>query len=297
MASRIMVVGSCLVDLISYLEVMPGPGETVRGRRFAQGFGGKGANQAVMAARLGGLVAMVGCVGDDALGHATLENLASRHVDATDVRALPGEPTGVAPIWVEPDGQNRIVIAPGANDALRPDHVETAFSRFRPDVVIAQLEVPQDAVAAAFAASRRAGALTILNPAPYAPIDPDVLARCDWLVANEVEFAALASEVHRDDASPPALASHLDLALVVTLGERGAVLAQDGASSSVPADPVTAVDTTGAGDAFVGAFAYALSVGTAAEAAARFGCRVASMSVARPGTQTSFPSAEEAGRP
>ena len=187
----VVVVGSMNVDQVVYCERFPEDGETLVARRYAQGFGGKGANQAVMAARLGARVAMVGCLGDDDLGGATMANLAAHGVDATGVARVAGTSSGVAPIWVDATGTNRILIVPGANAAVTADHVERALGGRSADVVVAQLETPQAATSAAFGWARRVGAITILNPAPAAAVEPSVLARTDWLVANESEFRIL----------------------------------------------------------------------------------------------------------
>lgn len=290
------VVGSTMIDQISYLERMPGRGETVLGRRFAQGFGGKGANQAVMASHMGARVAMVNSVGDDGYGTEILANLERHGVDTGHVRRVPGA-SGVAPIWVEPDGSNRIIIVPGANAGLRADDAaEAVATQDRVDAVIGQFEIDQLVTAAAFRAARARGVRTILNPAPGAAIDPELLVVCDWIIPNEHELAIIAREMGLpDDASDPAalltLAVRLGTRLVVTLGERGAALVRDDDVVLVTAPVVDVVDTTGAGDAFVGAFGYAIASGWDETAAVRLACAIASESVRRPGTQASFPDA------
>jgi ribokinase len=286
----IAVVGSCNVDLVAYSSRIPGPGETVIGDRFVMGFGGKGANQAVMAARLGAAVWMVGRVGDDTYGEMTLDNFERQGVATNHVARVPGS-SGVAPIWVEPDGTNRIIVISGANDALTPDDAAAAIDTLdRVDVVLGQLEIPQTATAAAFNAAVARGAVTILNPAPAAALDLLLLAATDWLIPNEVEFAALSGGEPPTDASMLAVAARIGRRLVVTLGAAGAALVTtDGGVERVAADPVEALDTTGAGDAFVGAFGYGLAAGLSELEAVRLGVRCASDSVTRPGTQSSFP--------
>lgn len=296
----IIVVGSTMIDMIAYVDRLPDAGETVVGSRFVQGFGGKGANQAVMASRLGAAVSMVNQVGLDVLGDMTIENLAREGVDVALVGRTAGVSTGVAPIWVEPDGTNRIIVIPGANDHLTPAQAQQAVE-MAPVVhlVLGQFEVPRAATAAAFGAARRRGALTVLNPAPAAEVSPDLLAVTDWLIPNEAEFTHLARSVgiaggDPDDETVAAVARRTGNSLAVTLGAQGAVICdQDGVLTRVAAPAVSAVDTTGAGDAFVGAFAYALARGLTPTAAADLGCRCAAMSVTRVGTQASFPSAEE----
>lgn len=293
----IAVVGSLNIDLIAYAQRVPGAGETVIGDRFQMGFGGKGANQAVMAARLGGRVSMVGALGDDVYADMTFENLAAQGVDATNVARVDGS-SGVAPIWVEPDGTNRIIVVGGANDRVDPDAAVAAVrSMDGVRVVIGQLEIPQAVTAAAFRASRDVGAVTILNPAPGASLASELLAAADYLIPNEHELAIVAGRESvdlDDDAALLGIGEALGVRLIVTLGARGAALATDGAVRRVPAEPVRAVDTTGAGDAFVGAFAFGLAAGSDAMRALRLGILCASDSVAKTGTQSSFASAEEA---
>ena len=294
--TRIVVVGSANVDLVTYAERLPGPGETVLGSSFLQGFGGKGANQAVMAARFGVAVAFVGAVGDDPNGAAILANLRAEGIATDDVAIVEG-PSGVAPIWVDGAGMNRIIVVAGANGLVSAHAAAAAVERLRPAVVVGQLEIPQATTAAAFAAARRVGAVTILNPAPAAALAPELIAATDWLVPNETELVALAADRHlpggpaaTDDVMIATVGDRLDTGLVVTLGARGAALRlRDGGSIVRVAAPVAeAIDTTGAGDVFVGAFAVGLAAGLDAEKAAHLACGVASDSVTRPGAQSSF---------
>jgi ribokinase len=298
----IIVVGSTMIDMMTYAERVPAAGETLVGERFAQGFGGKGANQAVMASRLGAAVAMVNCVGDDVFGEMTLENLSREGIDVTLVSRVAGVSSGVAPIWVEADGTNRIIVVPGANDHVSREQGHDAVDGAREvQLVLGQLEIPQAATAGAFTAARRRGALTVLNPAPAAGLSPALLEVTDWLVPNEVEFASLAQacgvDAGRvggiDDDVVTAVAAKTTGRLVVTLGAAGAAVCESQRVTRVAARPVRAVDTTGAGDTFVGAFAYGLASGLSAVAAAELGCRCAAISVTRHGTQTSFPMVEE----
>ena len=186
----IIVVGSTMIDMMTYAERVPAAGETLVGERFSQGFGGKGANQAVMASRLGAAVAMVNCVGDDVFGDMTLENLTREGIDVTSVSRVAGVSSGVAPIWVEADGTNRIIVVPGANNHVSPEQARTAVeAAAEVHLVLGQFEIPQAATASAFAAGRRRGAVTVLNPAPAAELSPALLEVTDWLIPNEVEFA------------------------------------------------------------------------------------------------------------
>ena len=288
----VMVVGSMNIDLIAYAQRAPGPGETVIGDRFQSGFGGKGANQAVMARLLGADVAFVGALGDDAYATMTLDNFARLDVDASGVMRVPGS-SGVAPIWVEADGTNRIIVVSGANDLVTPEHAAAAVgAAAHVDVVVGQFEIPQAVTAAAFSAARARGAVTLLNPAPAAPILPELLDVTDWLIPNEVEFGVLAdARGDLSDATLAAFGARTRTRLVVTLGARGAAVAgRDGTVTRVESVPLQAIDTTGAGDAFVGAFAVGLALGWPEVDAVRLGIACASDSVTRPGTQASFPS-------
>jgi ribokinase len=285
----IAVVGSCNIDLVAYTPRVPGPGETIIGDRFAMGFGGKGANQAVMAARLGATVSMIGALGDDAYAAMTLENFAAQGVDASQVARVGGS-SGVAPIWVEPDGTNRIIVVAGANGLVDPAAAAAAIERLPTlDVILGQLEIPQPATLAAFVAARARGAVTVLNPAPAAALDPPLIGVTDWLVPNEVELGAIAGAPIADsDADVEAFARRIGSSVVVTLGVRGAALVGVGGVIRVAAPSVEAIDTTGAGDAFVGAFAVGLALGFEPQAAVRLGVGCASDSVTRRGTQSSF---------
>jgi len=292
-APRVIVVGSTMMDLVAYADRLPEAAETVVGTSFQTGFGGKGANQAVMARLLGADVSMVCCVGTDSYGAETLANFDDRGIDTTWARRVPGA-SGVAPIWVEASGQNRIIILPGANLAMDPELVVEAVNDGpAPDVVAGQFEVPQEATAAAFAAARPRGALTVLNPAPAAPLEPALAAASDWIIPNEVELAALTSE-HPGDGLPSddllrSVADRVNSRLLVTLGEAGsALVTTDAEVLRIPAPTVDAVDTTGAGDAFVGGFIWAMAGGRNEMDAVRIATTVAADSVTRPGTQLSF---------
>jgi ribokinase len=291
---RIVVVGSTMIDLVAFADRLPDAGETLVGTRFLQGFGGKGANQAVAAARFGAAVAMVNAVGDDPNGRAIIANLADQGVAVDDVVVIPGT-SGVAPIWVDGAGMNRIIVIPGTNALVAPDLAAAAVRRLRPAVVVGQFEIPQATTSAAFAAAREVGATTILNPAPGAMIEPGLLAATDWLVPNETEFAlvggrSLTGSLDDQAAAITALGDALAVSLVVTLGERGVALRPRGQKVAwIPAPAVKVVDTTGAGDAFVGAFAVGLGLGWSPVSAANLGCAAGADSVTRAGTQASYP--------
>jgi ribokinase len=300
----IWIVGSTMVDMVAYATRIPAVGETLVGDRFDLGFGGKGANQAVMCARLGADVTMVNAVGDDPFGSLTIENLRAEGINVEHVITVAGQSTGAAPIWVERDGSNRILVIPGANAHLNPVAAATAVAAAASvDVVVGQLEIPQEVTAAAFRAAKARAATTILNPAPAALLQEALLAVTDWLVPNEREFEHLSAGVALgtlDATDPTALRAVQQLTragLVVTLGSAGAVaLSRDGRFFRVSASAVTVVDTTGAGDAFVGGLAFGLASGMELDFAVRAACALASDSVQRPGTQKSFPTVIEAAR-
>ena len=293
---RIAVVGSTMIDLIAYASRVPSGGETIQGDDFRLGFGGKGANQAVMARLLGADVAMVIALGDDVFGDMTVRNFEDLGIDVTYVTRVPGS-SGVAPIWVEPDGTNRIICVAGANDAMVPAEAAEAIRALAPlDVVVGEFEIPQSVTTAAFAAAREVNAVTVLNPAPASDMDPALLGVTDWLIPNEHEFVRIAgASTDATDAEIIRFAAAAATRVVVTLGARGAaLLGSDGAVRRIPAPTILAVDTTGAGDAFVGGFAYGLAIGLDEVAAVTLGIRCASDSVQRLGTQRSFPDRDRA---
>lgn len=284
---RIVVVGSTMIDLVAYADPLPRAGETVFGSSFRLGFGGKGANQAVMAARLGAEVVFVNRVGDDVFGRMTLENLAEQGLDTRAVRPVAGATTGVAPIWVEQDGTNRIIVVPGANESVTAEAVREELGAIEgADCVICQLEVPQEAAAAAFELGRSWGCPTVLNPAPAATLDPNLLSLADWLIPNESEFELLFGGA--PDATSIAAVS--GPRAVVTLGEAGAACWDNGALLRIAAPKVEVVDTTGAGDAFVAGFGFGLATGRDLTDAIALGNACGALSVGGRGTQTSFPS-------
>ena len=294
----VVVVGSTMIDLVAYASRVPNRGETLVGDRFQMGFGGKGANQAVMARLLGAEVVMVNCLGDDAYGDMTLENFAGYGIDTTNVYRVAGA-SGVAPIWVEPDGSNRIIIVPGANHRLTAEQAARSVQETPgADVVVGQLEIPQQTTAAAFEAARKAGATTVLNPAPAAPLSSDLLAMSDWLIPNEVEFEMLTGSSPDSDRALVGFSSETATRLVVTVGEQGAAIVPGMGDRvvRVPAPTVDPVDTTGAGDAFVGAFVVGIALGLTEQDAVRLGNACAADSVTRSGTQSSFPRPDRAGR-
>lgn len=297
---KLVVVGSTMTDMIAYASVLPSAGETVVGDSFSLGFGGKGANQAVMSALLGASVQFVGSLGRDVFGEMTLKNLESFGVDTSSVTFAENAASGAAPIWVDATtGENRIIVVPGANDLLDAELVRSAVEAAQADVVVTQLEVPEACVLAALQAAEAVGSTTILNPAPMRSVSLDLMGFPSWVIPNQSELEAIARllnvPVDQDVAMLAASCSALlGTNMVVTLGRDGALICRDGtAPVKVEAPSVGAVDTTGAGDAFVGAFAYALALDGAVEDAVGFACACASSSVTRRGTQTSFARGDE----
>jgi ribokinase len=297
-APRVCVVGSANVDLVAYAPRLPKLGETLTGTRFVTGFGGKGANQAVMAAKLGADVSMVAKVGDDAFGRDYLENFRSVGVDTTYVGVSGDASTGVAPIWVdETSGDNAIVIVPGTNGLLTSVDVEAAAPAIESaDVLVCQWEVPIECVVTAFAIARRAGVTTIFNPAPaQGELPPALLETTDLLCPNESEIELLTGlptgTLDEVEAAGRALLARGVRRVACTLGERGALLVTDESAVHVPTERVDAVDTTGAGDAFVGSLAVFVARGVDLTDAIARASTIATITVTAPGAQTSFPSA------
>ncbi|MCC3653915.1 MULTISPECIES: ribokinase [Streptomyces] len=291
----LLVVGSANADLVIGVDRRPGAGETVLGSDLAVHPGGKGANQAVAAARLGARTALLARVGGDAYGRLLLDAQRAAGVDTVGV-LVGEEPTGVAVITVDAAGDNSIVVSPGANARLEPGDIRAAGSLLASArVVSAQLEIPMAAVAEAVR-SRAPGARLVLNASPPAQLPPQVLAACDPLVVNEHEALALlaghpAAEADEPAAWASALLSRGPRSVVITLGAAGALAADRNGVVTVPAPRVAVVDTTGAGDAFTGALAWRLSAGDGLETAVRYAVRVGSAACARAGAQSSFPRA------
>jgi ribokinase len=293
---RVAVVGSCNVDLNCYLSRMPAAGETIIGDDFETRMGGKGANQAVAAARFGSNVAFIGAVGTDNFGDLVLSNFGIEGVHHEHVVRVEGA-TGVAQIWIAADGENRIVVISGANAAVNAERALAIESYPGVRVVLGQLEVAQSATAAGFAAARANGAVSILNPAPFSPISAELLAVTDWLVVNEVEFAQLhaAGRSPAEAGAIQELAAQTESSLVVTLGARGAVMLERGGELiEVAAPSVAAIDTVGAGDCFSGSFAHCLAHEMTARQALEVAVAASALSVQRRGAQSSYPSRHEA---
>ena len=292
--TKIAVIGSTMMDLTVYADILPAAGETRFGESFTTGFGGKGANQAVMAARTGAKVTMITGIGNDGFGDESLQNFKDCQMDNSSVLRLDTH-TGVAHIWVDGQGQNRISIVPGANFKLTPqDAIDEVRKLKNVSLLIAQCEIPQEVTLAAFRTAQELGITTLLNPAPYQPLTDDLLDLTDWLIPNEIEFAEL-DAAHRAPDTDEIIASLREKGrTIVTLGSEGAALVTaDGKVKRFAAKKVSATDTTGAGDCFIGAFAAAIASGATEESAVQFGIDCATKSVARKGAQSSYPKIEE----
>jgi ribokinase len=295
----ICVVGSTNIDLTFRAARLPRPGETLAGHGFQLGHGGKGSNQAVMAARLGARVTMVGKVGRDVFGEGALRNFREQGIDTTHVLADPERPTGVASIVVDDAARNCILVVPGANLGLTPQDVRAAAGAIRgAGVLLCQLEVSLETVAEALSIAREAKVTTILNPAPAVPLPDELLRLADLCVPNESEIELLtggqsATTVQEAAAAAWELLNRGPRTVVVTLGERGALIAGAASAEHVPAPQVAAVDSSGAGDAFIGALGVFLAEGVPLGEAVKRANAVAALSVTRPGTQASFPARGE----
>lgn len=304
---RVAVVGSLNMDLVIRAARLPSAGETLAGRSFDKVPGGKGGNQAVAAARLGAEVTMIGCVGNDENGAQLVAGLRRDDIDCSGVAIDTTLPTGVALIVVDDAGQNSIVIVAGSNGALRPEATEQqAPAIAQADVLVCQLEVPRETVLAAMRKARELGRIVVLNPAPVTePLSRDWLEAADFLIPNEVEASVLSGVAVDSPESARRAAKALQTSgarnVIITLGKQGVLvlaegegLAGDGGSADkvgkhyLPAE-VDAIDTTAAGDTFVGGFCAALAAKRSLDEAVGFGQAAAALSVTRAGAQTSIP--------
>jgi ribokinase len=291
--TRIAVVGSANIDLTTFSNQFPKPGETILGQKFDLGFGGKGANQAVAARLCGAEVFMVARVGSDLFGPATIENFRKQGIDPTHVKQVEGLSSGVAPIFVEPSGQNRILVVKGANDALKPADVDEAADVLKSaDCIVLQFEIPIETVYYTVAFARKHGIRCIVNPAPAQPIDISALKDLDYLVPNESEAETISGARVKtvDDAKSCAekLVGGGIRRVIITLGANGSLLSSKEGSEHVAPYPVKSVDSTGAGDAFIGSFAVFLGEGIPEIEAVRRANLYAGLSTTGIGTQKSF---------
>ena len=290
---RIAVVGSANIDLTTFTNEFPKPGETIFGQKFDLGFGGKGANQAVAARLCGAEVFMVARVGSDLFGPATIENFRKQGIDPTHVRQVEGLSSGVAPIFVEASGQNRILVVKGANDALKPADVDAAADVLKSaDCIVLQFEIPVETVYYTVAFARKHGIRCIVNPAPAQPIDMAALKDLDYFVPNESEAETITGVPVKTVEDARKCAAKLVgggiKRVIITLGANGSLIASRDGSEHVPAFAVKSVDSTGAGDAFIGSFAVFLGEGVPEKEAVRRANLYAGLSTTGVGTQKSF---------
>jgi ribokinase len=290
---RIAVVGSANVDLTTFTDRFPKPGETIFAPKFDLGFGGKGANQAVAARLCGADVFMVARVGSDLFGPATIKNFEKLGIDASHVKQVEGLSSGVAPIFVESNGQNRILVVKGANDALKPSDIDEAAKTLKAaDCIVMQFEIPLETVYYTIAFARKNGIRCIVNPAPAQRVDMAALAGLDYFIPNEHEAAEIMGMAVQNVDDAKKCAAKLTASgvrrVIITLGTGGSLLASRDGSDHVPAFPVKSVDSTGAGDAFIGSFAVFLAEGVAEREAVRRANLYAGLSTTGVGTQKSF---------
>lgn len=290
---RIAVIGSANIDLTTFAERFPKPGETIFGQKFDLGFGGKGANQAVAARLCGAEVFMVARVGGDLFGPATIENFRKQGIDPTHVKQVEGLSSGVAPIFVEPNGQNRILVVKGANDALGPADVDAAAETLKSaDCIVLQFEIPIETVYYAVAFARKHGIRCIVNPAPAQAVDMAELKDLDYFVPNESEAETITGSPVKNVADAEKCAQHFlgsgVRRVIITLGANGSLLATREGCQHIAPFAVTSVDSTGAGDAFIGSFAVFLGEGYPEREAVRRANLYAGLSTTGVGTQKSF---------
>jgi ribokinase len=299
MTARIGVVGSNMVDLVTYGERLPAPGETLEAGRFELGQGGKGSNQAAAAAKLGAAVLMVSRVGDDMFGRNTIASMQALGIDTGHVRAVPGTSNGVAPIFVTPNGENSILIVKGANETLSPADVEEAAADLLScDLILLQLEIPLETVYHTIDWAHRNALRVLLNPAPATrALSFERIAAVDFFMPNQTELAILsglpAGTADQAEAAARVLLERGMRTVVVTLGADGALLVGQDGSARIPPVRVEPIDTTGAGDAFIGAFAFHHAAGLDLRAALAEAACYAAHSVTRAGSQKSFATAAE----
>lgn len=290
---RIAVVGSANVDLTTFTDRFPKPGETIFGQKFDLGFGGKGANQAVAARLCGADVFMVARVGSDLFGPATIDNFKKLGIDTTHVKQVEGLSSGVAPIFVESNGQNRILVVKGANDALKPADVDAAADVLKTvDCIVLQFEIPLETVYYTISFARRHKIRCIVNPAPGQSVEMNALADLDYLVPNESEAETITGAPVKTVEGAQKCAESLLAGgirrVIITLGANGSLLAGHGILEHVLPFAVNSIDSSGAGDAFIGSFAVFLAEGLTEVEAVRRANLYAGLSTTGVGTQKSF---------
>ncbi len=291
MNPKICVVGSANIDQISYAQRVPLDGETVFGDSYQMGFGGKGANQAVMAGLLGADTYMIACLGTDVYRDMTIDNFKEKNVKTDFIQIVDGS-SGVAPIWVDGNGQNRIIVISGANDQIDSKKAIKSLEEIgNVSLIVGQAEIPMEVNYEVFKFAKRNNITTIFNPAPGRLLDEQFLENVDWLIPNETEFEII-SNTNLTKENILKYSNKINSKLIVTLGEEGAIFVNDDIVEEFKAPNVDVIDTTGAGDAFVGAFSFALSENYSVSDAINFAINKASLSVTKKGTQSSYSSSE-----
>ena len=287
MSSKICVIGSSNIDQIAYTKNIPADGETLFGDSFQMGFGGKGANQAVMAGLLGADVYMITCLGDDVYKEMTINNYEANNVNTDHIQLVKGA-SGVAPISVDATGQNRIIVIPGANNEIDAQKAISSIEEIGDiSVLVGQCEIPMEVNHKVFQYAKSNSVTTIFNPAPAKKLEREFLEHISWLIPNENEFE-LISGMEPNDDNFLKFNEEIPCNLIVTLGEKGAVLVDENKTHYFDAPSVNAVDTTGAGDSFIGTFAYELSESNSPESCIKKAVEKASQSVTKKGTQSSY---------
>lgn len=287
MSSKICVIGSSNIDQIAYTKNIPADGETLFGDSFQMGFGGKGANQAVMAGLLGADVYMITCLGDDVYKEMTINNYEANNVNTDHIQLVKGA-SGVAPIWVDETGQNRIIVIPGANNEIDAQKAISSIEAIgNISVLVGQCEIPMEVNHEVFQYAKSNSVTTIFNPAPAKKLEKEFLEHISWLIPNENEFE-LISGMEPNDDNFLKFNEEVPCNLIVTLGEKGAVLVDENKTHYFDAPVVNAIDTTGAGDSFIGTFAYELSESNSPDSCIKKAVEKASQSVTKKGTQSSY---------
>ena len=291
MNKKICVIGSSNIDQFSYISEFPSSGETLIGDSFETGFGGKGANQAVMAGLLGADVYMISCLGNDIFGDSTINNFIENNVNVDHIQRVKVS-SGVAPIWVNAKGENKIVVIPGANNEIDANKVKTSLQEIENvSYLVGQAEIPMDVNHNVFEYAKQNNITTIFNPAPGKNLEGTFLEKIDWLIPNEYEFE-IVSGLNMTDENILKFSKKIPCNLLVTYGDQGVLYVEDNEIIKFKAPKVEVVDTTGAGDAFVGSFVFALSKNLEINEAINLAIDKASLSVTKRGAQSSYSSSE-----
>ncbi len=291
MNKKICVIGSSNIDQFSYISEFPSSGETLIGDSFETGFGGKGANQAVMAGLLGADVYMISCLGNDIFGDSTINNFIENNVNVDHIQRVKVS-SGVAPIWVNAKGENKIIVIPGANNKIDANKAKASLQEIENvSYLIGQAEIPMDVNHDVFDYAKQNNIITVFNPAPGKILESAFLKNIDWLIPNENEFQII-SGLNMTDENILEFSKTIPCNLLITCGEQGVLAVEDDEIIKFNAPKVHAIDTTGAGDAFVGSFVYALSKDLKVYDAINLAIDKASLSVTKRGTQSSYSSSE-----